>query len=289
MAWYRSIAIDTADIVEPELIAEFNYEVQQKEAVTQTFTVVNPGLYFIAANGVAVGVSGNYPFNFSITSDNQPQYQGYVSNNNYGKYAVINLNAGDVVTYTAAASSRTDYSKKQTFQAVRITNANFVRVFYTNNNPGATVRYSPPADDNMHFIYTSANTIYWAPSSSCLDSSVIPAQCDFVRSGTGTETSIITYSIGCIGDEVYIDMYGSYGSSNFVIDFILQPMSKITGTLTAGQSTITLYDQRIRSSSNVSVLTSNGAWYRDIDVTDGSCTIEFPIQDTDISVEIEVS
>ena len=286
MAWYRSIGIDTADVVEPRFVSEYSYYVQDRLEVTQTFTVVNPGLYFLSSNGSGLNIASPI-FSFDVTSNNSPIYTGYLGSS-YGKFCFINLDAGDTVVFKSGESSRTDYAKRQTFSAIRILNASFVSVGYSNTNPGQYVRYSPPLDSNMHLIFATANTVYYGASGNCSDDSIIPGQCDNSKIGDA-ENGLVTRIVGSYNDDVYINLRGYYGEKNDIFDFILQPMSKITGTLTAGQSTITLYDQRIRSGSNVSVLTSNGAWYRDIDVTDGSCTIEFPIQDTDISVEIEVS
>lgn len=277
MAWYRSIAIDTPDIVKPGLVEEYKNVIpfSSESTFDYSFTVVNPGLYFIAGYGVKT-------VNISTTSSNPILYNMDYGTGTYDKFRLMHLDAGDVIRYTGSAANNTT----AILLAIRITNADFYSVKYSKRSAtGARSTYSNEIDNMPHFIWYDT----WGAAVGTDDSSV-SLECDFISYSYSTKA---WYTGGCAtfvsyDDLVYIDVQGQLTS--VVIDFVLQPVSpKITGTLTAGQSTITLYDQRIRSSSNVSVLTSNGAWYRDIDVTDGSCTIEFPIQDTDISVEIEVS
>lgn len=283
MAWYRSIVIDTPDVKEPEFINEYSYFIVQREAVTQTFTVVNPGLYFLLATGVAVGTSATYPFTFSINSSNTPVYIQYFGGYK-GRYAFIQLDAGDTITYTADSSSRTDFSKKQAFLAARITNATFVSRYSTKESRPFT--YTPPSDNNMHLTLAVGSSIRWG-GGDVTDTTIIPEECNAIKVGSA-EQNLVVYAIGSVNDAVYINLAGDmYGGTVNISDFILQPMSKIAGTLPAGQSTITLYDQRIRSDSHISAVYAE-TWYLDITVNDGSCTIEFPVQDTDMDVEIEV-
>ena len=218
MAWYRSIGIDTPDIVEPEFITEYSYFIQQKEAVTQTFTVVNPGLYFILATGVAVGTSATYPYTFSISSDNTPVYIQNIGDR--GRYAFIQLDAGDTITYTADASSRTDFAKRQAFLAARITNATFVSRYSTKSSNPLT--YTPPSDGNMHLTIAIGSSIRWWQD--VTDTTIIPEECDAIKVGSA-EQNLVVYAIGSVNDAVYINLAGDmYGGSINLTDFILQPV-----------------------------------------------------------------
>lgn len=218
MAWYRSIGIDTPDIKEPEFINEYSYFVNTREAVTQTFTVVNPGLYFLVAVGVAVGTSATYPFTFSINSSNTPVYMQYFGGNK-GRYAFIQLDAGDTITYTADSSNRTDYSKKQAFLAARIANATFVSRYSTKESSPST--YTPPSDNNMHLTLAVGSSIRnWQDVT---DTSIIPEECDTIKVGSA-EQDLVVYAIGSVNDAVYINLAGDmYGGTRNITDFILQP------------------------------------------------------------------
>lgn len=218
MAWYRSIGIDLPDIKEPEFVNEYSYFIQQKEAVTQTFTVVNPGLYFLLAVGVAVGTSATHPYTFSINSSNVPIYTQYISDR--GRYAFIQLDAGDVITYTADSSSRTDYSKRQAFLAARITNATFVSRYSTKSTNPLT--YTPPIDNNMHLTLAVGSSIRWG-GGDVTDTTVIPEECNAIKIGSA-EQNFVVYAIGSVNDAVYINLAGGmYGGTVNLTDFILQP------------------------------------------------------------------
>lgn len=65
---------------------------------------------------------------------------------------------------------------------------------------------------------------------------------------------------------------------------------EITGTLTAGQTSITLNDASITSSSFIQVFAGNGNInYTSISVTTGSVTIGFLAQASDMTVTVRVS
>lgn len=276
MAWYRSIGIDTPDIVKPGMVEEYKNVIPNYSKygdVDYSFTVINPGLYFIAAYGINI-------LNISTTSSNPILYNMDNGGRNTDKFRLMHLDAGDVIRYTG------EYANYGTtiLLAIRITNADFYSVKYSNRSAaGARSTYSNEIDNMPHFIWYHA----WG-SVVGTDNSSISSECDFI-SYSYSEKS--WYTGGCTtfvsnDDLVYIDAQGN--NTSVVIDFVLQPISpKISGTLPAGQSTITLIDQRIRSDSHISAVYAE-TWYLDITVNDGSCTIEFPVQDTDMNVEIEV-
>lgn len=272
MAWYRSIGIDTPDIVKPEFIEEYK-EGTRGYPPSRTFTVVNPGLYFLGAYGTSK------PLRISTNTSNPVLYDMNNGNNN-DRFRLIYLDVGDTVSYSGDGYNNQSY----VYWAVRITNAEFSSVKYTNRAVGSSLTYSNDIDGNSHFIFYEVNG-----KSTRSDNSDISSECTILSYGASTDSSWITGK--CIGlvandDLAYINT-NSDGSS-VVLDFLLTPISpKISGTLPAGQSTITLIDQRIRSDSHISAVYAE-TWYLDITVNDGSCTIEFPVQDTDMGVEIEV-
>lgn len=273
MAWYRSIAIDTPNIVKPEFIEEYK-EGTVGYPPSRTFTVVNPGLYFLGAYGTSK------PLRISTNTSNPVLYDMNNGNNNNDRFRLMHLDAGDTVSYSGDGYNTQSYL----YWAVRITNAEFSSVKYTNRAVGSSLTYSNDIDGNSHFIFYEVNG-----NSTRSDNSDISSECTVLSYGSSADKSWIAGK--CIGlvandDLAYIDT-NSDGSS-VVLDFVLTPVSpKIAGTLTAGQSTITLYDQRIRENSHISAVYAE-TWYLDITVNDGSCTIEFPVQDTDMDVEIEV-
>lgn len=58
----------------------------------------------------------------------------------------------------------------------------------------------------------------------------------------------------------------------------------VSGTLTAGQSSITLSDSSITTNSLIEIFTTTGVGYSDISATTGNVTITFYPQATDIGV-----
>ena len=63
----------------------------------------------------------------------------------------------------------------------------------------------------------------------------------------------------------------------------------ISGTLTAGQTSITLYDSSITTSSLIEIFTTTGVGYSDINATTGNVTVTFYPQSTDIGVLARIS
>ena len=63
----------------------------------------------------------------------------------------------------------------------------------------------------------------------------------------------------------------------------------ISGTLTAGQTSITLYDSSITTSSLIEIFTTTGVGYSDISATTGNVTVTFYPQATDIGVLARIS
>lgn len=63
----------------------------------------------------------------------------------------------------------------------------------------------------------------------------------------------------------------------------------VSGTLTAGQTSITLSNTGITSNSLIEVFTSTGVAYTGITVSSGSVTLTYPEQSADISVKVRVS
>lgn len=65
--------------------------------------------------------------------------------------------------------------------------------------------------------------------------------------------------------------------------------TEVTGTLTAGQMSITLSDASITGSSTIDVYTDSDIDYNSISVTTGSVTITFDAQETNMGVKVRVS
>lgn len=63
----------------------------------------------------------------------------------------------------------------------------------------------------------------------------------------------------------------------------------ITGTLTAGQTSVTLSDVSITTSSTIDVYTETDLDYNSITVAEGSVTITFDAQSSDVGVKVRVS
>lgn len=63
----------------------------------------------------------------------------------------------------------------------------------------------------------------------------------------------------------------------------------VTGTLTAGETSITLSDASITTDSTIEVFTDTDIEYNSITVINGSVTIEFDEQAEDLGVKVRVS
>lgn len=102
------------------------------------------------------------------------------------------------------------------------------------------------------------------------------------KGGTGYKVS---------GDDVanYVTatkVYPSIGNKS-----LLEGIGKeLTGTLTAGSTTLTLSDVSITSSSTLEVFTDIfGAWLENMVVSTGSVVLTFESQSADMSVKVRVS
>ena len=63
----------------------------------------------------------------------------------------------------------------------------------------------------------------------------------------------------------------------------------ITGTLTAGQTSITLQNAAITTSSTIEIFTNDGTEWNTISISTGSITITFEAQSTNIGVKVRVT
>jgi len=88
---------------------------------------------------------------------------------------------------------------------------------------------------------------------------------------TGTQIATITV------DNVGTDLYAP------------NPWKDITGTLTAGQTSIVLSDNVITTNSTIDIYTDNNIDYTSVTVATGSVTITFDEQATDLGVKVRVS
>lgn len=62
----------------------------------------------------------------------------------------------------------------------------------------------------------------------------------------------------------------------------------VSGTLTAGQTSITLLSDSILSTSNIDVYTEPYIFFTGISTAVGSVTITFPVQSSDVTVKVRV-
>lgn len=67
------------------------------------------------------------------------------------------------------------------------------------------------------------------------------------------------------------------------------PWIDITGTLTAGSTSITLSDSSITTSSTIDIYTDADVDYNSVSVSTGSVTITFDEQQSDMGVKVRVS
>jgi hypothetical protein len=65
-------------------------------------------------------------------------------------------------------------------------------------------------------------------------------------------------------------------------------ITEVVGTLTAGQTSITLSDSAITTTSTIDIYTTNGIGYNTLSVATGSVTITFDAQGSDIGVKVRV-
>ena len=86
------------------------------------------------------------------------------------------------------------------------------------------------------------------------------------------------------------DMFISTGEAwSYVPSGDVVPWKVLSSTLTAGQTTVTFTDSAITANSLIDVYSP--VWYSNavIDGTNHTCTLTFPVQTSNISVEIKVS
>ena len=65
--------------------------------------------------------------------------------------------------------------------------------------------------------------------------------------------------------------------------------TKLSSTLTAGQTSLTFSDASITTTSEIAVSTTNGIWYSSITVSTGSAVLTFPEQASDITVILRIN
>jgi len=81
-----------------------------------------------------------------------------------------------------------------------------------------------------------------------------------------------------------------HNGTNFFFRIIDElPWKEVTGTLTAGQTSVVISDASITSSSTIQVFTDTGINYTAISVSTGSVTITYPAQQADVNVKVRVS
>ena len=225
MAWYRSIGIDLSEIVTPQFVKEYeNSSTGDTGGSTQTFTftVTTAGLYFLGT----YGSQGTTRIN--IVSVHSPYYKYDASvPGEYMHCAFVDLDVGDTVNFTNTTSSS---NGSATFQAVRITNAEFLMLktlYPVSPTDNGKVQYTPLNDGNMYFIFAGASNGSNNPSY-IYDRSVIPSTCSFAKTAAvkGNIDTCFCYSVGCIGPEVYVDIYGSYAGRSAMMAAILTPVSQ---------------------------------------------------------------
>jgi len=101
------------------------------------------------------------------------------------------------------------------------------------------------------------------------------------KGGTGYKVSGDDVAGYVVADKVYPSI-GNYS----IIEGIGKPL---TGTLTAGTTSLTLSDVSIDSNTDVlNVMTSPLVWYNDITVTTGSITLTFDAQASDVGVKVVI-
>lgn len=93
---------------------------------------------------------------------------------------------------------------------------------------------------------------------------------------TGTKIATITV------DNVDTDLYAPNGGGG-------SSWTDVTGTLTAGQTSITLSDNSITTTSTIEVFNDLDVVYNSITVATGSVTLTFDAQQSDMSVKVRVS
>ncbi len=208
MAWYRSIGIDTPDIVKPEFIEEYK-ESAIGYTQARTFTVVNPGLYFLANFGTINILT------LSTSSQNPVLYDMNYGSRTNDKFRLMHLDAGDTVTYSGDGYSNQCW----TYLAIRIVNAEFFSTKYAERTTaGATLTYSNEIDDNPHFIFYKVNG-----SSIGTDNSNISQDCNVLDYGISGNAWSSAKCIGLVSNDdlAYINTTGN--ATSVVLDFVLQP------------------------------------------------------------------
>lgn len=113
------------------------------------------------------------------------------------------------------------------------------------------------------------------------DLSIVAALAKSVGGGGGSSTPIPTPTAQDVGKVIKVDDNGAYGLGTLWKD--------VTGTLTAGQTSVVISDSSITSSSTIQVFTDTGINYTAISVSTGSVTITYPAQQADVNVKVRVS
>ena len=101
-----------------------------------------------------------------------------------------------------------------------------------------------------------------------------------------TQLSDVTITSGTLADKQFL-MFDS--GSNLWINASYSPYTDVTGTLTAGQTSITLSDNAITTSSTIEVFNDLDIPYNSKTVSTGSITLTFDAQVGDMSVKVRVS
>ena len=86
-----------------------------------------------------------------------------------------------------------------------------------------------------------------------------------------------------------VTVQSSIPAKALLTNYVVKSWNDITGTLTAGQTSITLSDNSITSDSTIQVFTNTGVNYTAISVSTGSITLTYGEQSTDVNVKVRVS
>lgn len=170
----------------PQFVVEF--ESTEASGTSQTFTVVNAGLYFLAVN-----TKYNTSCSITPTSSNTPLY----TSSNVGScnsYILIELEANDTVDFSVSEGL---------MMAIRFTNATFNTLIEqkTTSVDERLVLSSPTNDSGSYFLFGSA----FDTESTERDESTYSDHCTtYIFAGTYASMR----AIGSISDEATLSMYG---------------------------------------------------------------------------------
>lgn len=115
------------------------------------------------------------------------------------------------------------------------------------------------------------------------------------QSSTGyTSMSVTPNSLGAhaVEDQTFVNLHTTKKTVEGAINEISDGMASwtdVTGTLTAGQTSITLSDNAITTSSTVEIFTSDGTEWNSITVATGSVTVTFDAKSSNLGVKARIT